>query len=334
MTTSSAQDAPRERATATSGAWPTYLATLLGGALVALGLFYGGLLELQATGRLPPPAFTNNICIDEKLAFMREQPARAPTLLVIGSSVAWRHFDGSAVTEAGSGAEPFNGGFCGLHADQSVYVSNWLLDRYPSVRDVLMIAAPQDFEDCTTARTAVFNREDVDHYVFGSANKWSYYIRYFAPGSLIRNAIDIADQRTNGSSLGALVFDRFGDGPLDTTASRAHEVYGAVEGQDPACYAAVRGLASRLRSEGRRFMVATMPLNPHWKAKDDPDGRVVREFTDGARALVNDPNTNFWDGSARWTVGEAAFTDAIHIRWSAAREFSRALVRALDLTKA
>ncbi len=166
-----------------------YIGSLLGGLLGALATFYLLLLTLLATGHLPPPAFTNSLCIDEKLSFLREHPVASPELLVIGSSVAWRHFDGAAVANGAQGMRPLNGGFCGLHANQSVYVANWLLDHQPTVRQVVMIASPQDFAECHKKPEAVFDRADVSNFVYGGASRWPYYMRYFSPGSLLRNAL-------------------------------------------------------------------------------------------------------------------------------------------------
>src|SRR5687767_7950098 len=122
---------------------PRYLAALAGGAAAALLFFVGGLAGLERMGRLPPPALTNSLCLDEKLANLRDRHAHeTPSLIAIGSSVAWRHFDGSAVVRRAPEALPLNGGFCGLNLRQSVFAADWLLERYPSAREVVAIVAP------------------------------------------------------------------------------------------------------------------------------------------------------------------------------------------------
>ncbi|MFG9976623.1 hypothetical protein ACG3QR_33220, partial [Pseudomonas aeruginosa] len=80
------------------------------------------------------------------------------------------------------------GAFCGLHANQSTYVANWLLDREPSVRQVVMIVDPLDFAGCWKVPDAVFDRTHADQYVYQQASRWGYYMRYFSPRSLLRNA--------------------------------------------------------------------------------------------------------------------------------------------------
>ncbi|WP_120006411.1 hypothetical protein [Teichococcus vastitatis] len=308
---------------------PRYIATLLGSALGALGLFYAGLFTLDATGNLPPPAFTNSICVDEKLAFHRQHPARDPNLLVIGSSVAWRHFDGAALVEEAPQVKPLNAGFCGLSASQSTFAAQWFLDRTPSVRDVLLITSPQDFETCGQAGVPLFNSEDVDRYVVGRASPWLYYLRYFDPFSLLRNATNIASKRRGDSINDPIVFDAYGSGPLRTDDVRDTQIYGLVRKLDGACFDAVRALNLRLKGEGRRLLVATTPLHPDWKHGTGA-APLLAEFNQRMQAaLAVNPASEFWDGDAAGVVGRSAFFDAIHLRWSAARQYTRALGKAL-----
>ena len=234
---------------ATAAPLRRYLVSVVAGMSGALAAFYGALL--QTTDNLPPPAFSNSLCIDEKLSFMREHPAGSPNLLVIGSSVAWRHFDGATVAGQSKGIKPLNGAFCGLHANQSVFTAHWLLDRQLTVRQVVLIASPQDFSECSLHREAVFNRQDADDYVYGGASPWPYYLRYFSPVSLLGNARRVDDKRANRVKLDPLVFTAYGDGPLNTADSLHGLGYGRPEPLDPACFQALESLAQRLQKEGR-----------------------------------------------------------------------------------
>jgi hypothetical protein len=288
----------------------------------AQGLFYASLFVLNSVGNLPPPALTNSLCFDMKLAFHRENTLDAPNLLVIGSSVAWRHFDGETLIQDRPQVRPLNAGFCGLTAGQSTFVGNWLLDRTPSVRDVLMITSPQDFEDCTIKPSEVFNREDVDAFVTGGASSWPYYMRYFDPFSLVRNAIHIA--------VDPFEFDQYGSGPLRTDEVRKVQIYGLVRKLDPACFAAVRALNLRLKDDGRRLLVATTPLQATWKA-DTIAEPLLADFNNRMHtALSVNAASMFWDGDAAGVVGSDAFFDPIHLRWSAAGVYTRALGNALQ----
>ncbi|MFC3125346.1 hypothetical protein ACFOD4_09750 [Pseudoroseomonas globiformis] len=308
---------------------PRYIAALLGSAVAALGMFYVGLGALSATGHLPPPAFSNSLCVDEKLAFHREHPEARPNLLVIGSSVAWRHFDGARLVHDLPQVKPLNGAFCGLAANQSVYAANWFLDQTPGIRDVLMITSPQDFENCSTNRAAIFDGDDAAKYVSGEASPWRYYMRYFDPISLARNAGSIAAQRSGQDFVDPLVFDPYGSGPLDTTRNRDTLLYGMVKSLDRKCFDAVAALARRLKAEDRRLLVATTPLHPDWKA-DGSAAPLLAEFNGRMReALAEDPQARFWDGDAARVVERGAFFDAIHLRWSAAGTYTAALGQAL-----
>ena len=306
---------------------PRYLLTVLATAAGALGLLCLFLLGLGVTGHLPPPNIANTLCVDEKLAFHRDHPPGSPNLLVVGSSVAWRHFDGAAAVQAAPGVVPLNGAFCGLRANQSAFAAGWLLDRLPSVREVLVIASPQDFEDCHTRPAAAFSREDADSFVFGNSWLLPFYLRYLDPRPFLRNVTTVAAQRAHDVPLDPLVFDRYGDGPLDTEVSRDTLLYGAVPALDPACFAALRTLAGQVASGGKRLMVAVAPLHPEWKARFDPDGATRAALEAGLREAIAGTGAAYWNGDAAVPLPAAAFTDGIHLRWSAVRGFSEAMAR-------
>ena len=313
---------------------PRYLAAFLGALAGMFVIYYACLVGLSATGNLPPPAFTNSICIDEKFAFLRQHPPESPNLLVIGSSVAWRHFDGATVVRDAPAIRPFSGAFCGLHAGQSAYAANWLLDRLPSVRDVLLIATPQDFDDCTTEPAAFFDRQDVGDYVFRHTSSWWFYTRYFALGSLLRNSAEIADKRSGKNRIDPLVFDRYGSGPLNTSRNRGRLLYGDVTGQDPACFAALAGLSARLRQDGRRLMVAATPLHPLWKAQYDPQGLMLARFSNAIQTALSANGGQYWDSNPSFLPNENLFFDAIHLRWAAVPDFTEALIKAFGFGSA
>jgi hypothetical protein len=307
---------------------PSYLVTVALSALAALAAFYVFLFALQKTGNLPPPAFTNGVCADEKLEFLRARSPKSPTLLVVGSSVAWRHFDGAVFEHAAPGAIPLNGAFCGFAANQNAFVANWLLARNPSVREVLMIVSPQDFEDCTTRQTEAFNQEDADRFVYQNGSRWELYLRYFSPGALLHNAMTVRKKRVDKNATDSLVFDRYGSWPLENTVLQGLPYglsYGAVKRQDPACFKAVDDLGRRLQREGRRLMIATTPLHPDWKSLHDPQGRLMAELDAGMRRV---PGAEFWNGDAANVTDPHAFWDALHMRWPAAQVYSKALAEA------
>lgn len=312
-----------------TGMRATYLLALLVGLFGSLGAFALLLAGLEITDNLPPPAFSNSLCVDEKLSFLRDNPVRDPNLLVIGSSVAWRHVDGEVLVEQAPGSRPFNGAFCGLHANQAVYVANWLLDRHPGIRQVVMIVDPLDFAGCWKVPDAVFDRNDVDSYVNGQVSPWNYYLRYFSPRSLLHNARTIKAQRANLIEWDPLVFNRYGDGPLEPRGDRGL-FYGRPDPLDSGCFTALAALAGRLEQEKRQLMVVSTPLHPQWKEEFDHDGSFLDYFDNRLSAALADSDTaRYWNADREWVAPPSAFVDAIHLRWSAVRDFSSALARQL-----
>lgn len=310
------------------GVAPRYLGFVALGAMLALGLLGATLSVLHASGNLPAPAIANSQCIDEKLAFLRSQRPAEANLLVVGSSVAWRHFDGSVAVRETQDTLPLNAGFCGLNAQQSVNVADWLLPHLPRVTRVVMIASPQDFAHCASVPPA-FDVGDAERYVFERAPTWSFYLRYFDPLSLVRNAREIAAKRGNRVPLDPLVFTRYGDGPLDTTQSR-DLTYGAIASLDAACFEALRSFAGRMRDTSRELTVATTPLNPLWKSRFDPSGRIVAQYAAELDRALAGTHAALWNVDLQTHFDAAAFTDAIHLRWSAAHAYSEQLVVGID----
>ncbi len=307
-----------------------YPAALVAGGVGTLLAFIGLLAVLHRTGNLPPPAMTNSLCADEKLVFLRDYAGPPPDVLIVGSSVAWRHFDGAAVVERSPDAQPLNGGVCGMAMNQTEHVTAWLLRRFHTVREVALIAAPQDFEDCTKTNPTLFDTVDADAFLAERGFSPRFYLRYFDPYSLLRNAQTIAQQRAGNHPIDPLILDAYGDAPLygNRTANLGYDI---VEQLDPACFASLGRMAGNLAAEGRRLVVVTTPINPEWRRHFDPEGRQMGDLVTGMAQAVAAAGGTVWDGNSLASPGLAGFTDAIHIRWSAAQEFSRALVRATGL---
>jgi hypothetical protein len=314
--------------------WGVYLATVAGAALAFLSLLWLGLAWLDHFDLLPPPQLSNNLCIDQKLAYLREHPVRRPTILATGSSVTWRNFDSSAVLQASGGrAVPLNGAFCGLKMNQTTYVTEYLVGRMPSVQAVMTILAPQDLTDCSNTNSRVFDIGDVDDFVFRRSSEFAFYLKYFDPLTLIKNVFILRAMRKGGLPFDEIRMDRYGDAPIDTEASR-DLTYGALPPPDPVCLEALQKLAYDLAAGGRRLTVVTMPLDPTWKKQYDPDGAVMRNMTHDIRQALAGSGAVFWDANHDFAMDPDAFIDAIHIRWSAAKTFSRALIAATGLGRA
>jgi hypothetical protein len=137
--------------------------------------------------------------------------------------------------------------------------------------------------------------------------------------------------RKGGLSLDSMDMDRYEDAPLKTTASRPDLVYGALSPLDPACLSALGDLAKQLTRQNRRFVVVTMPLNPEWKTRYDPHGIELGAMARQIRGALIGTTAELWNADRDFPMRSDAFTDAIHIRWSAAQRFSSALVAATGL---
>lgn len=314
------------RESAPPGPMQVYLLTMLGGALLTLGLLGGALGLMKARDALPPPQFSNSICIDEKLHSMRLAMPSDPNLLVVGSSVAWRHFNSPAAIAADPGLKPFNAGFCGAKMTQVRKISTWLTTRLPSVDHVLLIASPLDFEACTKADPSQFDVADADAYIFGGASPLRYYARYFDPVTLARNAAMIREARSSMFAPDPLFQNRFGDAPNQPARSRGL-FYGGVD-PDPACFAALRQTAEMLRQRHIAFDVTITPLHPEWSRRYGGPG-FAAIFTRDIHASLAGTGARYH--ATPYQPAPEAFYDAIHIRWSATAAYTRALLGKMHL---
>lgn len=304
--------------------WRRYLGAMFLGVMTAFACLGGTFVLLWETGNLPPPAISNNLCLDEKLEFMRDNPPDAPNFLVVGSSVAWRHVDSSIVANAMPGTVPYNAAFCALHVNQTLSVTRWLVQRLPTVRQILFLASPEDFETCSRVPSP-FDVAEADRYVFQHAWRWGFYFRYFDPVSLIRNASSIAYARVHADTWESLSMTRYGDAPLNPPGSKGL-IYDGIAQFDPTCFEALRILASELTDQGIALTMVNTPLNPLWEQKYDAHGRTRAELNRGIEAALAGSGARHVNGNAIFHEGPEAFTDAIHLRWPAAQRFTKVLV--------
>lgn len=308
--------------------WIRYLATVAATFVVLLAAYAGVLVGLQRTNNLPPPSIVNEICADEKLRWLRDAAPQDPSTLLVGSSIAFRNVDAGQLAVRSS-VRPLNGGMCHLQINQTAFVTDYLLRHFPSVRTVTAVLVPQDLTECAKTPTQLFDPGTVDAYVFERRWPYRFYFSQFDLISLVRNASRIQGLREGRNPLETLVITRYGDGPLDTELSRGL-LYGDVGTYDPACFAALHALAEAVTSGGRRFVVATGPLSPAWSARYDPEGRVHGDMVAGIRAALRGTGGEFWDGDKLFAGEPSEFTDAIHVRWSAAQRYGAMLATALD----
>jgi hypothetical protein len=313
-----------DRSSAPAGAMRRYLLTLLLGGLLALLLLLGLFALLAHQGRLGPPQISNNLCLDEKLGFMRAHPPQDPNLLVVGSSVAWRHFNSPEAVRLDPALRPYNAGLCGTNVAQTRRVTSWLMARLPSVRKVVLIASPRDFADCSPTASSNFDTEAADRFVFERASPVSFYKRYFDPGTLLFNSIGLRSRRSDPTSFESLVINAYGDGPLEPPQARGL-FYGEAS-FDPGCFTALRRLAQVVGGRRVPLTVALTPLHPGWSERFDPNGSSQRLLERGTRNALAGTGARFLTSPA---LPEEAFFDAIHLRWSRTPSFTRGLLSSM-----
>lgn len=307
-----------------------YLTAVIGGAVAALGMFCALYGTLYITGTLPPPPLSNNVCTDEKLVFLRDNPPADPNFLVIGSSVAWRNIDSAVIAREVSGASPLNGGFCGMQVHQSAFLADWMTDRWPSVQQLLLVVSPLDFDSCR-GTGQVFDPADADRFVFERKALWSFYLRYFDPVSLIRNVKRQAKDREHARAMNMVRgFTKYADGPLDTTRNRGL-FYGEISKTDPACFEALHTLAVEHAGQNRRLLVVVTPIHPGWKSRYDPDGAFGSRFSRQVTAALEGTGAEVWNADQADILDASAFTDAVHVRWSAAGRLTEEIVHKFHL---
>lgn len=309
--------------TIAAGSWARYIACALVTAMSAGAAYLLALMVLERSGRLPPPAFTNSLCADAKLAFLRDATPQAPTALVLGSSAAWRGIASEEIVRRHPGARPLNGSFCGLQVNQTEFVANYLLRRYPSVQGVLLLLSPIDMGRCSVTDARLFDKSDVDAYLAGKGPAWSYHFRYFDPVSLVRNASLMKAAREDRIPFYSLIFTPYGDGPQTTNASRKLD-QGRFVPIDPACVASLRRLARSIADGGRQLTVASIPLLS--VENSNPRGAIHDQMVQEVKSAVVGTDARFWDGERIAQVDPGDFVDPIHLRWTGARRFTSQLV--------
>ena len=294
-----------------------------------LAVYLGSLAGLARIDALPPPPIVNSVCADIKLQFFRDHPPKQPTLLVVGSSVAWRDVDSAQFVRANSGVRPLNAGFCAAQIHQTHFISNYFIERYPSINAVIAILEPHDFRACTRTTTQLFPPSDADDYIYHRTWLYGLYLRYFDLWALQRNARHLLAVRTGRDLSDPMTFTPYADGPLEVAkGGGGNLVYGKFEGFDRSCFTRLHEMAEELKAQNRRFFVATVPLNPEWRARFDVDDSVQTAFVAGIGEALGGTGAEFWNGAKAFPAKPGMFADAVHLLWPAARKFSHALAAA------
>lgn len=319
-------DAWKRLDTSTRKLWIHYLIALAGGALFVIPAFAVLIAVLDYLGSMPPPLISNNLCADEKLAFMRNiRPAKV-NLLIVGSSSAMRHFNSPEAMRVDPRLRPFNAGLCAMNLWRTEQVTRWLIHRWPDVRRVILIASSLEWGDCRPNARPVLDVPAADRFVFGDKPRITFYMKSFNATTLLRNTIDLRRRRADQTWFDSVVLNKFGDAPVQPKGDR-REWYLPPKITDQ-CLTTLRRTARTLNAQGIQFAVVESPMNPRWREQFDPSGTVtslmrrrIREALGGTRAMLIEDHNGFTT---------ADFYDAVHMRKSSTPRFTRSVLSEVD----
>jgi hypothetical protein len=232
-----------------------------------------GFLALRSKGLLPPPPLAATGCIDAKFTELRSAPLTDRNLIAVGSSATWRNLDMAAFERRFPGTRAYNAATCYLHADQTAYLAEFLLERIPRVRTVVTVVAPRDFETCPPQDTAFFDADLAHAYLFRGVPGWVVRIAGFRPLHLVREARRIREERAGGGVR--THNDGYGSSILEHRQGWRPPL--AI---DHRCHAGLTRLEAAAAEAGARLAVVTFPVMPEWAATFDPDGAAVEEWDD------------------------------------------------------
>jgi len=309
--------------------WAYYLIALAAGALFVIPTLAVIMAVLDQFGAMPPPLISNNLCADEKLAFMRINRPSNVNLLVVGSSSAMRHFNSLEAIRIDPRVRPYNAGLCAMNLWRSEQVAKWFTYRLPGVRRVILVASSLEFGDCRSDARPTLNVVDADRFVFGDTWRLSFYLKTFNATTLFRNSINLRRRRTDRTWFDSVVLNKFGDAPVQPRGDR-REWYQRPTFSNQ-CFATLRQTAREMDARGIKFAVSESPMNPAWLREFDQSGdltrmmrRRIRDALRGTHAVLVEDHNGFT---------QADFYDAVHMRGSSTPRYTRSLlsqVEALD----
>ena len=272
------------------------------------------MLALYSADRLVAPPLAATDCIDEKLAFLREQKLETIALMAVGSSATWRNLDAREFAPVVAGPS-LNAAPCYLYVHQTAACADMLLARATAVETVVTFLHPRDFEACSPADASVVDRELTLAFLDGRAPGWAIHAINFRLDHIVREAFEIRAQRDPSNGL-TVANDAHGRSPMP----QPYDFFPPPV-FDERCFAALSDLETVVRASGARLVIASLPVMPEWARRYDPDGAIVSEWTTRIEARLAPP-TLFVDG-ARLSYSDDDFADAVHLTAEAGSRFSR-----------
>jgi hypothetical protein len=306
-----------------------YLAALAAGALGPVFLYVVVILLLGAVApqHLPAPPISNQRHFDEKLRFLRDNPHFRPVMLGIGSSVVLRSIDFAQFQ--GSNRPPFrflNLGIPGSSMKETRVNSRFFVSKFPSVRAVLTILVPPDFESCSNPMKP-YDPEDAWAYVTGRVPSVWFYLKYISILDFVVDVTRVAeDRKMRQGRWPRLYHDRFGASPVERDQGNWNN-YRPVS-LDPACFAELSAWNHELQAAGITLYVVLFPMSPEWAARTPGARDYISSFERRVQSELHGTGVRVIEGRDFFD-GPGSHVDAYHLHWSAARRFSQRLGAAI-----
>jgi hypothetical protein len=290
--------------------------------IVALALVLTGAIQfLSYVGRMPAPAITSVQHLDEKLRYLRNHPNLNPELVTVGSSIAWRQFDGEPFAERLGEGRVLNGASAFLQVHQTRFLANYYADHFSHLRTLMFMFGPTDFKDCSRIRPELFDRGDASGYAFDGRPDVLYYLEYFAPLTYLRRIK--AFEKMQVPLTGELWMDKYGSGPMQWTEGMKKGLrYSAIK-LDKGCVQALHELISDVRKRGIRPVVVFPPLHPEYRRLFPQTIRDLKDVANDLRAST-DGHVQIIDVIEE-QFGPDDFFDAVHLQWPAVQRLSAEL---------
>jgi hypothetical protein len=298
----------------------SYLAAFAATLILSFVVFYLVLGALALVGRLPAPPVSGTLCVDKKLAWLKDRRDELQAgVIAVGSSVTMRDLDFSEIPEETrrTSGGTINAAPCSLQLGQTRFLTTFLLDHQPTTHTVLTILAGFDFENCTTTPKAFFDSRIAAEFLY-KYNRigtfWIYY-RNFRPSSFL------LDVQRQGQSWDP--FDAFGSAPLTTDGPDFQHPFMRPYKPEAACFEELRGMANDLKRRSVQFIVVTFPTMPRWAQEYDPVGEMRAAFTTNVRSAVSGTDAILVDAGTSYSLPTGAFTDPAHLQWRETGRFTR-----------
>jgi hypothetical protein len=299
----------------------SYLTGLLGGGLLTLAALGAGFGALAWSDRLAAPPISKIEHLDEKLRFLRRNPEIDPSLIVIGSSMAWRQFDAEPFAAKLGQGHVLNGATAFLKIHQTRFLTSFYMDSFPRLRTIVLMLGPTDFQNCTSIPADLFDPDEVRGYVFEQDSPAPLYLRYFSPAHYLRRARDYEERLV--PMRGDLFMDSYGSGPMQWTPEMMKGLRYGDQDFDRACIHELHKLLSEIKSRNIRPVVVFSPLHPEFRQRYSETIQQLKQIAAQVKAEIQ--ASDFFDMTEN-NAEAADFFDAIHLQWTAARVFSRQLV--------